>query len=271
MYCHNCGAKNVENAIFCEKCGTKLSEPNVRASKSMGNKTSFTGKNKPSTILVVIGYIFAILGGLIGILIGVYLYTRDNQDSKFHGRNMLVIAAVIICLSVIATSLFSGSLNTPIAPAMGTKNFNNGQFSFDYPDVWNINNTRTDASMTAVDLGDSNMYQTDVVKSSGVVIGKILKSSGRTVEDSKNMFLALSGDMKETSTNYITVDGVTAKESIYTGPNNHGHVTEVRAITWEKGDSTYMIMCIARGSDLGNTLNSQKKYFDTIINSFRTL
>lgn len=264
MYCPKCGTKNAENALFCENCGNSLSE-------SIENKSPSTGKNKPSIILVVLGYIFAILGGLIGIVIGVYLYTRNNPDSKFHGRNMIVIAVVIIILSIVVTSFFSQSLTTPLSPAVTTKNFNNGQFSFDYPDIWNINTTQSDASMTYVDLGDSNMYQAEVLKSSGAVIAKVPKSSGISVEDSKSLFLQLSGDMKETNTNTVTVDGVSAKESTYSGSNNHGHNTEVRTITWEKGDATYMIMCIARGSDLGNTLNSQKKYFDTIINSFKTV
>jgi hypothetical protein len=49
---------------------------------------------RPSLTLLIIGYIFSFLGGIIGILIGWYLYTRKNPDAKFHGRRIMVIAII---------------------------------------------------------------------------------------------------------------------------------------------------------------------------------
>lgn len=97
MNCRKCGTENQENAIFCENCGAKL------------NQAETTRENvedkKPSSVLLVIGYIFAFLGGLIGIVIGAYMLTRKNPNAKSHGRNMLVIAGLVLILSFTASAL----------------------------------------------------------------------------------------------------------------------------------------------------------------------
>lgn len=102
MDCPRCGSVNQGNADFCKECGDKLYETDNQPF----SKEDVVINTKPSMILVVLGYIFAIiaillglLGGLVGIAIGLYLYTRKNQRSKFHGRNIVLIAALMIVLS----------------------------------------------------------------------------------------------------------------------------------------------------------------------------
>lgn len=111
MFCPNCGSQNKDDAQFCENCGSKLDT--VVTQETPTSKIPDPAESKkPSTILVILGYIFAILGGLIGIVIGLYLYTRENSEAKFHGRNMLVIAAIIIILSLVVNAFVLSTLTT---------------------------------------------------------------------------------------------------------------------------------------------------------------
>jgi hypothetical protein len=134
VYCPECGTKNLKNAQFCEKCGSKLdiTEKQPISGPSTKKPDQSAGK-KPSGVIIVLGYIFAIFGGLIGIAIGAYLYTRKNPDAKFHGRNMLIIAAVIIVISLGATALLLNSYNNlsgkTSAQSTGGSNSGSGQIS----------------------------------------------------------------------------------------------------------------------------------------------
>lgn len=65
----------------------------------------------------------------------------------------------------------------------------------------------------------------------------------------------------------ITIDGVRGTESTYTGRKPTYQDRAAKMITWEKGDSTYLIQVIVERTDLQNTLRDQKANIDTIINS----
>ncbi len=97
MFCPKCGTKNLEDSQFCENCGIKLT--------NTGNQphTYSSEANKPSILVIILGYIFAILGGLIGIVIGLYLLSKDNSSAKFHGRNIMIIAVISIILGYLLT------------------------------------------------------------------------------------------------------------------------------------------------------------------------
>ena len=136
MFCPNCGSENKEDAQFCESCGTRLDStaPDVGSSAKISQMPSSdqiqgSEANKPSTIIVVLGYIFALLGGLIGIILGVYLYSKDNHEAKTHGRNILIIAAVMMVLGI----LVSGYLGSMMASNIyDTSSSSNDLSSSDY-------------------------------------------------------------------------------------------------------------------------------------------
>lgn len=86
------------DVLVCDKCksyyelqpGENPADYDLKC--ECGGKLSYS--KKPSLLVLIIGYVFAISGGLIGLFIGTYLYTRKNPNAKFHGRNMVVIAIV---------------------------------------------------------------------------------------------------------------------------------------------------------------------------------
>ena len=106
MFCPKCGTRNPEGAVFCENCGNRLiADP----------QASYVDRNyvekKHSNVLVILGYIFAIISGIIGFIIGLYLYTRDDSYYKVHGRNILIISVIMLVIAVGATAYTLHSLS----------------------------------------------------------------------------------------------------------------------------------------------------------------
>lgn len=103
--------KGVLKGIFvCEKCKSYYELPpgetpeNYDLTCECGSR--MIPAKKTSLIVLVIGYIFAISGGFIGLFIGWYLYTRDNPNAKFHGRNIIIISAISIIIGIFLFFLY---------------------------------------------------------------------------------------------------------------------------------------------------------------------
>ena len=60
------------------------------------------------TILIVFGYVFSILGGLVGLIIALYLVTRKDANIRKHGLVQLAIFAFYIL--VIAILFATGNI-----------------------------------------------------------------------------------------------------------------------------------------------------------------
>lgn len=146
MYCPKCGTKNPEGAAFCENCGNRLIDPQAASvDRNYGEK-------KHSNVLVILGYIFAIISGIIGAIIGLYLYTRDDSYYKAHGRNILIIAVIIIVIGVGATAYTLYSLsNQPQISINNTtlSNENNGTQSNETNNQTDQTDTSTSKSITS--------------------------------------------------------------------------------------------------------------------------
>lgn len=112
LTCPLCGFKNPEEADFCVKCGTPLLFKNqikgetksygpitVQKVYSPGDKLE-TPK-RTSRWLILFGYIFSILGGILGLIIAIYLSTRKDPVAKKHGRIQLAIFVFYIALIAI--------------------------------------------------------------------------------------------------------------------------------------------------------------------------
>ena len=108
--CPSCGFHNPPEAEYCVKCGTPL------IFKQQFEKTSTTNlgpiviqkevvqsppeqkQNRTSRWLILFGYIFSILGGVIGLIIAIYLSTRKDPVARKHGHIQLAIFVFYIAL-----------------------------------------------------------------------------------------------------------------------------------------------------------------------------
>ena len=90
MFCEQCGNKNPDNAVFCTKCG----EP-----ADNNNKKQVTKKGKKGVIVIVVGYILAIIFPIIGAIIGLNLMVKGKA---LHGIIILVLSSFsFFCWTVI--------------------------------------------------------------------------------------------------------------------------------------------------------------------------
>ncbi len=118
--CPLCGYENPEEADYCVKCGSPLifknqsdnpdkpNNPIVIRRISDGPQSTDIGST--SKILIILGYIFSILGGLLGLIIAIYLITRKDPVAKKHGRIQLAI--FIFYLVLILVLILTGTIST---------------------------------------------------------------------------------------------------------------------------------------------------------------
>lgn len=83
VYCPSCGTELKKGEESCNSCGTRIGE--------MGPENASEVKY-PHPLATVLGYIFGFLGGLVGLVFGIYLLTREHPRAKYHGKAVLIIA-----------------------------------------------------------------------------------------------------------------------------------------------------------------------------------
>lgn len=118
--CPLCGYPNPDEADFCVKCGTPLLfksqfEGAHNAIKPIVIKREI-GQEKQissaptSKFIIYLGYILAILGSIIGLIIAVYLITRKDPAARKHGYLQL---AIIVLYIIIIAALYSAGAIPP--------------------------------------------------------------------------------------------------------------------------------------------------------------
>ena len=123
--CPLCGFQNPDEADYCVKCGTPLvfktqfegKETTIKPiviKKEVIQNTESINVPKTSSWIIILGYIFSILGGLLGLIIAIYLATRKDPIAKKHGRIQLGIFAIyfIILLALYLTGNFPKDILT---------------------------------------------------------------------------------------------------------------------------------------------------------------
>lgn len=111
--CPLCGYKNPEEADFCVKCGTPLvfkqqfkgdpdSELNpIVIKKEISRNAENYRQHQTSRWLILFGYIFSILGGILGLIIAIYLSTRKDPIARRHGHIQLAIFVFYLAIILI--------------------------------------------------------------------------------------------------------------------------------------------------------------------------
>ena len=82
-YCPACGEQLIDEARFCKNCGAELNGPQTNVNTHQQNTRQFIESSEKShTLAIIAGYVMAILIPLIGLIISVYLLTRDSSNAK---------------------------------------------------------------------------------------------------------------------------------------------------------------------------------------------
>ena len=116
--CPLCGYENPEEADFCVKCGSPLifkqelktsqsSFGPIIIQKRIEDNSESVPTSTTTKLLIILGYIFSILGGLLGLIIAIYLITRKDPVAKRHGRIQLFIFYLVLLLVLILTGAVS--------------------------------------------------------------------------------------------------------------------------------------------------------------------
>lgn len=114
--CPLCGFPNPDEADFCVKCGTPLIFKSqfekshnainpIIIKKEVSDQSDDYSAKRTSMWVIAFGYLFSVLGGILGLIIAIYLSTRKNPQDRRHGHIQLAIFGfyVLIILIFIAT------------------------------------------------------------------------------------------------------------------------------------------------------------------------
>ena len=122
--CPKCGKINDGTTDFCIYCGTIYEEYNPEddgfniffngdnPKKGIGLPESISKGNEKYRLMIIIGYIFAILGSVLGFIFAFYLITRKDSNAKKHGLIQLVV--LIIEFVFVGYMIFSGQMDPNI-------------------------------------------------------------------------------------------------------------------------------------------------------------
>ena len=128
IQCPKCGKMNDGSTDFCIYCGTIYDE--YRAEDDDFNIFSIgkgfdkkgiklnpmpehlSSKKNNYTLLIVIGYIFAILGSVLGFIFAFYLITRKDSNAKRHGTIQLVL--LILEFILVGVLIYTGQMDPNI-------------------------------------------------------------------------------------------------------------------------------------------------------------
>ncbi|WP_296869725.1 zinc-ribbon domain-containing protein [Methanobrevibacter sp.] len=111
-FCPSCGTERKEGSKYCHNCGYDFGNVSAELNSNSNSNTQATQNPIPNvqsenshTISKILGYICAILIPLFGVIFGIYLITRDEEDAKKHGKLIIGLSIVIWFLSFIAMGM----------------------------------------------------------------------------------------------------------------------------------------------------------------------
>ena len=125
--CPRCGKINDGTTDFCIYCGTIYEEYKAEEDNSniffiggdsnkkgidLKSMPNFSSGNNNYRWMIIIGYIFAILGSVLGFIFAIYLITRKDSNAKKHGLIQLVV--LIAEFALVGFLIFTGQMDPNI-------------------------------------------------------------------------------------------------------------------------------------------------------------
>lgn len=126
--CPKCGKINDGTTDFCIYCGTIYDEykaeeedsniffigrdSNKKGIRFDSMQDSISKGNQNYRLMIIIGYIFAILGSVLGFIFAIYLITRKDSNAKKHG--LIQLALLIIEYGLIGILILTGQMDPNI-------------------------------------------------------------------------------------------------------------------------------------------------------------
>lgn len=100
-----------QNKIKCPFCGSMI-DSNVKKCLYCGEWLYGKPQEPKHDTLIILGYIFAIFLPLAGLIIGIYLLTRDNDEDHKAGKYQIILAIfipIIIFLFILVVSMLTAA------------------------------------------------------------------------------------------------------------------------------------------------------------------
>ena len=126
--CPRCGKVNDGTTDFCIYCGTIFEEYNPEDEDfnifTISKRSNYKGGNlesMPENLssgkdnyrwMIIIGYLFVILGSVLGFIFAIYLITRKDSNARKHGLIQLVV--LIAEFSLIGFLIYTGQMDPNI-------------------------------------------------------------------------------------------------------------------------------------------------------------
>lgn len=134
IQCPKCGKINDGSTYFCIYCGTIFEDYNEKdnviskkivfnLNNNNNNENKFSQEDnninnidfskiqnkRKHRIAIYLGYLFSILGGLLGFIIAIYLITRKDPVAKKHG--LIQIGILLLWALILAVMISTGALD----------------------------------------------------------------------------------------------------------------------------------------------------------------
>lgn len=201
---------------------------------------------------------------------------KSSLDIPHKKEIIALTIAVLIALLIILITTISG----PVQPQgnnssnqdvnIPTKPYVAGGISLEYPASWNVTADAIIGNNMQIMIQDpastSNPNNTQITAFNLI---KVQKDPYQTLEQRKDAFLQSFKDsganIAPVSSTNTTINGINATETIYSGNDPKYEKIQLKIIYFEQNNIVYIMAFFTKGIDL----ESQKKYFDIIQNSFK--
>lgn len=144
-------------------------------------------------------------------------------------------------------------------------NYSVNGLSFNYPIDWIIT-TQTRGNINTIVMYDIDLAQSNGTKGNIIRIESFPKTSNVTYQTAKDGIQNETNITLTSKDETVFIDGLTGNLTTFNGTDSSGNKTQVKLIYFDKDNFTFILKHIIVGVDI----QQQQKYFDMVINSFKT-